>query len=178
MGEDAVRATVRPMTVRDLPDIEVIERSSFTTPWSRGAFLAELLENRRARYLVAELDGRVVGYIGLWLIAGEGHITNIAVHPDYRRRGIGRLLLQSMTDLCLREGARRMTLEVRRSNLAAQDLYRSFGFIFCGTRREYYQDNGEDALIMWRELDDHGRDEAPWWTDGEDVSGTGALSRH
>lgn len=145
--------TVRPMKLHDLPDILEIERRSFPTPWSKGAFLSELLDNKRAHYLVADYQGKAVGYIGLWLIAGEGHITNVAVHPNWRHRGIGRRLMEAMADYCISRGARRMTLEVRRSNIIAQRLYESLGFVYCGTRKGYYRDNGEDAFIMWRELD-------------------------
>ncbi len=95
----------------------------------------------------------VCGYIGMWLIVDEGHITNLAVHPAYRRRGIGRLLLKSLIQAGKRYGLRRLTLEVRRSNLAAQKLYMEFGFTTVGVRSRYYLDNHEDALIMWKELE-------------------------
>lgn len=177
MGPTRSSVTVRPMRLDDLPRILEIERRSFPTPWSKGAFVAELTENRRARYVVAEVDGVVAGYIGMWLIAGEGHITNVAVHPDYRGRGIGRRLMEAMTDVCRREGGRRMTLEVRRSNRIAQSLYESLGFVYCGVRRGYYRDNGEDAFIMWRELDND--DNGEWDTPGSVgtvVPGLGAVS--
>ena len=136
------------MRVRDLPEILRIERLSFPTPWTKGAFLSELLENDRAYYLVARVGERAVGYVGVWIIVDEGHITNIAVHPDFRGRGIGRQLLRSIMELGRKKGARRFTLEVRKSNLVAQNLYRSLGFVEIGVRRGYYLDNNEDAIIM------------------------------
>lgn len=133
--------------------------------------MSELLENRRAHYLVVADGRRAVGYIGLWLIAGEGHVTNVAVHPDYRGLGLGRRLMEAMVELCRQHKARRMTLEVRRSNFVAQNLYKSLGFVFCGTRRGYYRDNGEDALIMWLELD------PPEWLDLKGLDGHGSDGR-
>lgn len=140
------------MQLADIPDVVAIEQLSFTTPWSYYAFTAELMENDRARYLVARIGNRVVGYIGVWLIADEGHITNLAVHPDYRHRGIGRMLLLAMIELVRSMRGRRLTLEVRVSNAIAQRLYESVGFVGVGIRLGYYQDNNEDALIMWKEL--------------------------
>jgi len=147
---------IRPMQVADIDAVMEIERRSFPTPWSRAAFVSELLDNDRAHYLVAcvetEEAARVVGYIGMWLIAGEGHITNVAVHPDFRQRGIGRRLLEAAADICRACSARRMTLEVRVSNITAQRLYEDLGFVSAGIRRGYYRDNNEDAIIMWRDL--------------------------
>ncbi|NLN18579.1 MAG: ribosomal protein S18-alanine N-acetyltransferase [Firmicutes bacterium] len=140
------------MRLRDLPDILRIEKASFTTPWSENAFLSELLENDYAFYLVARVGEQAVGYVGVWLIAGEGHITNIAVHPDYRRQGLGRRLMMAIEQLCRERRISRMTLEVRRSNAIAQSLYRQLGYVGAGYRRGYYRDNNEDALIMWKDL--------------------------
>jgi len=140
------------MTVNDIPGVQVIERYSFPTPWSMRAFVSEITENDCAHYLVIRKNGQVVGYVGMWLILDEGHITNIAVHPAWRRRGIGTKLLQAISAHAYRLGARRMTLEVRRSNYQAQALYQKLGFSFAGVRPKYYLDNGEDALIMWKDL--------------------------
>jgi len=147
---------IEPMTLDDVDAVIEIERRSFPTPWSRAAFVSELLDNDRAHYMVARLKTeagpRVVGYIGMWIIAGEGHITNVAVHPDYRQRGIGRRLLEAAADLCRSCAARRMTLEVRVSNIVAQRLYEDIGFVSAGIRKGYYRDNNEDAIIMWKDL--------------------------
>lgn len=152
---------IEPMRLRDLGDILKIERLSFPTPWSRYAFLSELLENDRAYYLVARLvpttrprprRPRPVGYVGVWLVLDEGHITNVAVHPEFRGHGVGRMLMQAVENLVREKGGKRMTLEVRRSNLVAQNLYRSLGYKSAGVRRGYYRDNNEDAFIMWKDL--------------------------
>lgn len=144
---------IDPMRLRDLADVMRIEKRSFTTPWSKQAFLSELLDNDRAYYLVAKVDNRAVGYIGVWLIAGEGHITNVAVHPDYRERGIAYSLLTAIERLAMERNIKRMTLEVRLSNDKAQRLYRRLGYIPAGVRRRYYRDNDEDALIMWKDVE-------------------------
>lgn len=143
---------IEPMQVSDVEEVLAIEAASFATPWSRLAFLSELLENERAMYLVAREEGRVSGYVGMWRILDEGHITNLAVHPEARRRGVGRRLLETLCNLAVSRGLRRLTLEVRLSNTTAQHLYESFGFLAAGVRPGYYQDNREDALIMWRDL--------------------------
>ncbi len=141
---------VREMRIEDLDWVQGIENLSFASPWSRRSFLYELTENKRAVYLVAELGGRIAGYIGMWVICDEGHITNLAVHPDFRRQGVGSRLLEELIVAAVARGVARMTLEVRVSNLGAQQLYANYGFETVGTRRRYYRDNNEDALIMWK----------------------------
>lgn len=141
---------VRKMKLSDIDSVIDIERNSFPIPWTKGAFTAELRNNRLAKYCVAEVDGKVVGYGGMWLIMDEAHITNIAVHPKYRGRGIGNRLLGALVEEVSKANIYGMTLEVRRSNIRAQKLYRKFGFVPCGVRPEYYLDNGEDAIIMWK----------------------------
>jgi [ribosomal protein S18]-alanine N-acetyltransferase len=142
------RVVVEPMHLDDVPAVHEIERLSFATPWPAYAFEQELRGNRLARYVVARAFERVVGFAGAWLMVDEAHVTTFSVHPDWRRQGIGRQLLLSLCDLSVAIGARRMTLEVRASNQAAQALYRSFGFEVGGRRPHYYTDDGEDALVM------------------------------
>lgn len=149
---DAPELKLRRMTLRDIDNVLVVERRAFTAPWSRQAFLTELLDNHFARYIVAEANHRIVGYAGVWLIVDEGHITNIAVDPDFRGIHLGESLLRALMAVCGANGGRRMTLEVRVSNDVAQNLYRKLGFTVAGMRRGYYTDNREDALIMWVDL--------------------------
>lgn len=141
---------IRPMKVEDIDEVLNIEKLCFSTPWSREAFKAEVEGNHCARYVVAELDGRVIGYGGMWIILDEAHITNLAVHPDYRGRGVGEALMKGLINTASRLKVDGMTLEVRVSNHIAQNLYKKLGFVSVGVRKAYYSDNGEDALIMWR----------------------------
>ena len=139
------------MTTADIESVIAIERASFQFPWSTRFFLDELQVDC-ARSILAEVEGRVVGYVLFWFLAEEVDIHNIAVHPDFRRQGIGRLLLEEVVDAARRQERLRVTLDVRFSNAPAQNLYRSFGFVTRGLRKGYYSDNGEDALVMALEL--------------------------
>ena len=141
----------RPITTADLDEVMVIERTSFRFPWSSGFFLQEL-QVACARSILAEIDGHIVGYILFWLLPGAIDIHNIAVHVDFRRRGIARLLLSKVLGEARNQSAVRVMLEVRKSNLAAQKLYESVGFLTTGVRWGYYSDDGEDALAMTLEL--------------------------
>lgn len=144
--------SIERMRPEDLDEVLAIERASFSMPWTRGAFLYELEQNRVARCSVAREEGRVVGYLCVWEVGGELHITNLAVHPAARRRGIARQLLATALDEARRRGLRVAALEVRPSNHEARALYESFGFRVVGRRRGYYYDTGEDALVMERSL--------------------------
>jgi len=135
-----------------IDDIIAIENLSFSIPWSKKTFWDELKNNEFAIYLSAKVEDKVVGYAGMWKIVDEGHITNIAVHPKYRQMGVGSKLLEALMKRANTEGITKMTLEVRRNNKAARHLYEKYGFTVYGIRKEYYADNGEDALIMWCEL--------------------------
>lgn len=140
--------TVRMMALSDVDDVQEIEKGCFSVPWTRDAFIHEITENRCARYLVVECEGKVVAYAGMWLVIDEGHVTNIAVHPAHRGKGYGELVTRSLMQLASNTGMVWMTLEVRRSNEVAQSLYHKVGFIDVGYRKRYYEDNREDALIM------------------------------
>ncbi len=143
---------IRRMEEKDLDRVMEIEARAFTIPWSRESFILEITKNQLARYLVAEMDGIVVGYGGIWLIIDEGHITNIASDIDYRRMGIGNSLVEGLIDICREKEISSMTLEVRVSNIAAQNLYKKYGFVEAGIRPKYYVDDNEDAIIMWKNL--------------------------
>lgn len=137
--------------IEHIDEIMVVENASFKIPWSRESITEELTRNKFAIYLSARIDGRVIGYAGMWSVCEEGHITNVAVLPEFRGNGIGSALMESLIEIAKQEGIERMTLEVRRSNYIAQSLYRKYGFEAGGVRKSYYADNGEDAIIMWKE---------------------------
>lgn len=145
---------IREMELIDLDRIMDIEMDAFTTPWSRNAFSKEITENMLAKYIVVEIEGIVAGYAGIWLILDEGHITNIAVAKEYRGQGIGKFLMMGLIDYCKKQGIPNMTLEVRKSNIIAQNLYKKYGFLECGIRPNYYADDHEDAVIMWKTIED------------------------
>lgn len=134
-----------------IEEVMIVENLSFSIPWSKNAFMEEVTRNKFARYLTARIHGVIVGYAGMWQVFDEGHITNIAVHPEFRANGVGSALVKKLIENARKLGITRMTLEVRRSNLAAQKLYEKYGFEVCGVRKAYYADNNEDALIMWKE---------------------------
>lgn len=140
----------RIMELRDVDAVWEIEKLSFKTPWSKESFIEEIKAKDRARYVVAELGDTVVGYGGMWLIIDEAHITNIAVHPDYRKQKIGKRIVEKMIAVASSEGITSLTLEVRVSNTAAIKLYKDLDFQEVAIRKGYYADTNEDALIMWK----------------------------
>ncbi|MCI2062080.1 MAG: ribosomal protein S18-alanine N-acetyltransferase [Eubacteriaceae bacterium] len=148
--------TVRAAEPGDVHSIAEIDKACFSAPWSEESFRVELEENTVAFYLVGEIDGEVAGYAGLWWVGDEGHITNVAVHPKYRGKHIATCILDCLIDYCENEGMRSFTLEVRPSNDKAIELYQKFAFVDVGRRPGYYEDNHEDAIIMWRVIDDSG----------------------
>jgi [ribosomal protein S18]-alanine N-acetyltransferase len=152
-GKPPLKINIRDTTAEDIPQVVAIDVMSFSLPWPERSFRYELTQNPSVLSWVVEVEeaekGRViVAMIVIWLIVDEVHIGTIAVHPDYRRRGIAQKLLAHSLLECHGRGAATAYLEVRRSNLAAQALYTRFGFEITGERRRYYQDNGEDALLM------------------------------
>lgn len=142
----------RFMREEDIDQVLEIEHASFATPWSREAFYNELNMNKFAVYIVLEVDQKVVGYCGVWVVIDEAHVTNIAILPEYRGRKFGEALMQNLFDVARTMGAKSMTLEVRVTNYVAQSMYRKFGFQKGGLRKNYYTDNQEDALVMWVKL--------------------------
>jgi len=142
----------RKIRSADIGEIMTIERASFTSPWSARFFLEEIRVSC-AKFVLAEAAGRIVGYIIYWQLPKEVDIHNLAVHPAYRRRGIGGSLLSLAIDSAKGQGSNRVTLEVRKSNQAAQQLYHTLGFVERGVRKGYYSDDGEDALVMVLDLD-------------------------
>ena len=152
----ATRFSVEPMRPADLAQVLAIERESFQSPWSKASFEAELEKSygglRVVRLKGGDHVGPVLGYICFWLVADELQITNLAVHPEYRRRSIGWLLLLHAFQLGHAAGARLAVLEVGRSNRAARALYEKLGFMVVHKRPCYYPESREDALVMERSL--------------------------
>jgi [ribosomal protein S18]-alanine N-acetyltransferase len=145
---------VEAMTEADLEAVLAIERAAFPTPWPRDIFLRELHDDRVARLFVARVaegaqQGTVAGYTCAWIVTGELHITNFAVHPEFRRQHVGRQLLQAVLRRAHEQGCRQAVLEVRASNRGAQRLYGQYGFAPVAVRARYYTDNGEDAVVMF-----------------------------
>ncbi len=141
----------RPMLEVDLEQVTAIEKASMPSPWSRELFEEEL-RRPLARYFVVEVEGRVAGYMGYWQAPEEAHIINLAIGPDFRRRGLGREMIERCVDFAAKSGAKLATLEVREGNQAAQALYEKCRFRSIAIRKQYYSDNLEDAIVMIREL--------------------------
>lgn len=139
---------IRRMTAADVDQVHALEAATFVDPWSRESFQDEMEKNCCARYLVAERDGIILAYAGAWMILEEGHITNVAVTPSERGKGLGKAITAALMQYAANLGVQYMTLEVRKSNLVAQSLYQSLGFQTLGVRKRYYENNGEDALLM------------------------------
>jgi [ribosomal protein S18]-alanine N-acetyltransferase len=145
--------TIEPLSSpSQIDDILAVEEASFTSPWTREMYLAELSNTGVSYFYLARTEaGQVIGFCSFWRVLDELHINNLAVLPEHRRAGIGTdLLLRVLADGAA-FGAKRATLEVRRSNEAAQKLYEKFGFTVEGVRRLYYSSPPEDALVLWRE---------------------------
>jgi ribosomal-protein-alanine N-acetyltransferase len=139
------------MTADDVCELAELDKKCFTVPWSEQSFRDET-DNALAIYFVAKENNKCVGYAGFWNVSGEGDITNVAVLPEYRRLGIGSVLIEAVIKKAAELELSLLTLEVRRSNTAAQNLYSKYGFEVIGERKRYYSDNREDALIMTKEL--------------------------
>lgn len=148
---------MKEICIRKMKDIDVdhvmkVEELSFTTPWPREIFYQEIVENSYAHYFVVELEENIIGYGGMWVVIDDAQITNIAVKPKYRGYKIGEKLFQHILQHAMQMGVKRLSLEVRASNIIAQRLYRKFGLVPGGVRKNYYTDNKEDAIIMWVNL--------------------------
>lgn len=141
---------IRKGNISDVSGIAAIEEACFPVPWSKESLKRDMETNPRAKYIVAEEEDKIVGYIGWWTIAEEAYINNIAVLPSHQEKSIGSILMKTMIHLSEAEGVKSHTLEVRAGHLKTQYFYEKFGFRSAGVRPGYYEDNGEDAVIMWR----------------------------
>ena len=139
---------IRPMKRGDVSGVYEVELACFRSPWSKNALAGEL-RNPVAHYHVLELDGRIAGFAGMWVLFEEAHITNIGILPEHRRNGYAFALMLSMMEHAAQIGATAMTLEVRESNAGAQKLYKRLHFEQNGFRPRYYEDTGEGALLLW-----------------------------
>ncbi len=143
--------TIEKMRRRDLKaGVFEIERTAYPKPWSASVFQSEIdqMKSGSRHYVVARIDGQIVGHAGLWFTADEAHVTNVAVHPDARRSGVATQLMLVLADTAIQRSCTAWTLEVRVSSTGAQALYRKFGFAPAGVRQRYYE-NSEDAIVMW-----------------------------
>ncbi len=149
---DLFPITIKPMTQADIENVIAIEAASYGEHhWSKESFFNELSNELAKYYCAFDNNGNLMGYAGTWQILEEAHLTNIAVSPDFRRRKVAESLLAVVIDECRKNGIKYITLEVRVSNTPAINLYEKYGFKSLGTRKGYYQNNNEDALIMWTE---------------------------
>ena len=139
---------LRRMTLSDVPAVHRLEQAIFSMPWSEKDFVYEMTENKVARYLVIEEAGEIIAFAGAHIILDQAHVTNIAVRQDCRGRGLGRMITRALMQYASNLGAEYLTLEVRQSNVKAQNLYKSLGFVKVNVRKRYYEDTGEDAWLM------------------------------
>lgn len=150
---------LRPMMLSDLDQVLVIERESFSEPWSRSNFEYELLNLDTSELIVAVVGQKIIGYSVTWLLGEEVHLANVAVRKDRRARGVGRALVEDVIARAKAARSRRVLLEVRESNYEARKLYDSLGFLPVGIRRNYYRKEREDAILMQCLLEDAYEDE-------------------
>jgi len=142
---------IQKMDTKHIDDILQIEELCYGAHhWSKDSFLTEL-NNKISSYRCVVINNRCIGYMGIWKITDEAHVTNLSVHPDFQNQKFAHRLLLDALDECYREKIKYITLEVRATNKKAIGLYEKFGFKSLGLRKKYYQDNNEDALIMWSE---------------------------
>lgn len=143
------KVNIQEFTEEYIEDVYLVSELSFHVAWSKSEISKEL-NNKLAKYFIAVVDNKAIAFGGMWIIADEANITNIAVHPNYRGEGLGKDILSSMVQYCKDNAVPDMTLEVRSSNIIAQNLYSSFDFKEEGIRKSFYLDNNEDAIIMWK----------------------------
>ena len=152
MIDNLITVKIKKMHTDDLDQVMEIEKIAYPNHhWSKDSFYQELTNKLASYYCVFDENNKVIAYIGYWQIIDEAHITTLAVHPDYRQHQLAQILLITMIDDCYKKLVKYITLEVRESNIAAIALYEKLGFQSVGLRKNYYQDNGENAVIMFTE---------------------------
>lgn len=152
MMKSLLTVKIKNMSQDDLDQVMEIETLSYPNHhWSKDSFYQELNNKLANYYCITDANNKLLAYLGYWQILDEAHITTLAVHPDSRNQQLAHILLMTMIDDCYKKLIKYITLEVRESNIAAISLYEKFGFASIGQRKNYYQDNGENALIMFTE---------------------------
>ncbi|WP_042141877.1 ribosomal protein S18-alanine N-acetyltransferase [Paucisalibacillus sp. EB02] len=144
--------TIRKMELDDIHQVMFVEIASFTSPWTEEIFKQELIENQHAHYYIMTIDEKIIGYVGMWIVLDDAQITNIAVLPGFRGQKLGERLFRFAMQKAISLGVTRLSLEVRVTNVVAQKMYRKFGLVPGGIRKNYYTDNHEDAIVMWVNL--------------------------
>lgn len=145
---------IREMLAKDIQEVLAVDEQIFTSSWTEGIFKHELLDNEYAHYFVVEANGEIIGYAGLWIVEDDAQMTNIGLLQKYRGYKIGEKLFGFALQYAMNNGVKRLSLEVRVSNIPAQKMYEKFGLVPGGIRKKYYIDNNEDAIVMWVNLDE------------------------
>lgn len=144
--------TIRKMVLDDIKDVMRVDQVSFSNPWTEDIFQLEIEKNDHAHYYVMTLENKIIGYAGMWVVIDDAQITNIAILPEFRGFQLGEKLFNFLCKQAIVMGVTRLSLEVRASNTIAQKMYRKFGLVPGGVRKNYYTDNREDAIVMWVNL--------------------------
>lgn len=152
VNKNFIGIVIRPMEIDDLKKILEMEKQFFSIPWTYDLFFSELTRNRYARYFVLEKNREIIGYLGFWHKGASFHITNIAITEKYRRKGYGKKLLKFIEKIAATSKIKKISLEVRRSNCIAQDMYKKYGYKVIRVLKNYYQEEKEDALVMEKKL--------------------------
>ncbi|WP_047979532.1 ribosomal protein S18-alanine N-acetyltransferase [Ornithinibacillus contaminans] len=140
---------IRKMELSDINQVMSVEIASFSSPWQEYIFEQEITQNQHAYYYVLTINQKVIGYVGMWVVLDDAQITNIAIMPGYRGNKLGEKLFGFAMQQAVGMGVSRLSLEVRVTNIVAQRMYRKFGLVPGGVRKNYYTDNNEDAIVMW-----------------------------
>ncbi|HLR61065.1 MAG TPA: ribosomal protein S18-alanine N-acetyltransferase [Lentibacillus sp.] len=143
---------IRQMELSDVDAVLEVEKNTFLAPWPKDIIVQELTDNDHAHYYVLLIDHQLVAYAGMWHVIDDAQVTSIAVTPAFRGQKLGETLFLYLLEQAVRMGAKRFSLEVRVSNTIAQRMYRKFGLVPGGIRKNYYTDNQEDAIVMWVNL--------------------------
>lgn len=143
---------IREMKKEDIGEVYVIEKNTYTSAWTRDILEHEVLHNQHGIYAVIEYEQQIVGYAGMWVVFDDAQITTIAIDPKFQGKKLGQQLFQYMLQTAHNLGVKHLSLEVRTSNVVAQNMYRKFGLVPGGLRKGYYTDNNEDAIVMWVRL--------------------------